>query len=651
MKKNIFNKLIILFVSIYILFGSNFVVADDPSPEVPPLEDPISSPNPDPTTDPAPAPNENITIRNGDTIIYSGSISLPNDGDVAISGHQINDRSVLALLYAVDQADNTFSISDLNYNDDYKSFLLNCITPTGSAPLCYNWQYTVNGSYPEIGMDKNIINGDKNIYLFFGQPNKVLLSSNSISSSDNLTITTQKYNFEDNTWIPRTGVTVGIVQTNPNDPYNPTEIQTHIVDDNGIVTFSSLLPGSYGAGVKEDYYWPQENFDVVKSESNVSNDSDHSVPGEIFSIDKALSFLLTQQKGDGSFGDSLYTDWVAIGISKAGSNDSLKNSITGYLRKNKLDSSVVTDYERRAMALMSLDVNPYSGTDTNYIKKITDSFDGTQIGDSSLFNDDIFGLIVLNKAGYSKQDKIVSNTVSFIISKQYSDGSWGSVDMTAAAIQALSNFKSISGVDNAISNGESYLKTQQKENGSFGNTSSTSWAIQALSLDNSNSFEINKGINYLTGGQDADGGLEKNLDKDSRVWITAYAIPAVLKLSWNDILNSYNKEEISVVDATPIKEITKVPVLTNNLPEPQLISEKSDETISVVKDTKIVPLKKIQKNHKIIPKFTLIEESSSNPLIARVAINQRHSNFSLVINRVFHKIVSPFVWLWVHLGF
>ena len=66
------------------------------------------------------------------------------------------------------------------------------------------------------------------------------------------------------------------------------------------------------------------------------------------------------------------------------------------------DSSVsVTDYERHAMALMTLGINPYNGTSVNYIQKIVDSFDGNQIGDPSLINDDVFAIFPLVKSGYS----------------------------------------------------------------------------------------------------------------------------------------------------------------------------------------------------------------------------------------------------------
>ena len=91
------------------------------------------------------------------------------------------------------------------------------------------------------------------------------------------------------------------------------------------------------------------------------------------------------------------------------------------------------------MALMALGLNPYNINGENYIKKITDSFDGTQYGNIEKDSDDIFALIVLQNAGYEKEEDIIKNTITYILSKQKENGSWNeSVDMTGASMQALS---------------------------------------------------------------------------------------------------------------------------------------------------------------------------------------------------------------------
>lgn len=316
-----------------------------------------------------------------------------------------------------------------------------------------------------------------------------------------------------------------------------------------------------------------------------------SVPVKSFSVPQALAFLSLQQKPDSSFGDSLYTDWVAVAV-KAGGDTSLESSIKDYLINSQISSSVVTDYERRAMALMALGVNPYTGTSVDYIKKITDVYDGTQIGDSSLFNDDIFGLIVLQNAGYSKSDEIIKNTIAYIISKQDAEGSWGSVDMTSAGIEALYKFKSVSGVDDSVSKAEDYLIQSQKSDGGFENSSSTSWAIQALSLNSSLSDNANKAIKYLTDKQQSDGGLDGS-DLNNRVWVTAYAIPAALNLPWSEILESFDKnEEIKDSQASSSSEVVITPqkiIKQVFCPKGDLFSTKTGERCTAVEEN-IIPV-------------------------------------------------------------
>jgi hypothetical protein len=371
-----------------------------------------------------------------------------------------------------------------------------------------------------------------------------------------------------------------------------------------------------------------------------------SIPSieKTFSISNALNFLIQNQNSDGSYGSTMYTDWVAI-AAKAGNNITLKSSILNYLKSNPISSSTITDYERRAMALMALGINPYNGTDVNYINKIIASYNGTQIGDSSLTNDDIFGLIVLSHAGYIKNDEIIKKVVPYVILKQSSDGSWGSIDMTAAAIQSLNNFKSLGGVKKSIENAELYLKNNQSNDGGFGNSFSTSWAAQALSQNNSFSFETSNAINYLKDKQLLDGGLY-NGDTKSRVWATSYAIPAVLKLSWNDVLESFDKPEENNISQD--EAIEELPIITETeIPSPVVEAKEIEAPLKPIYSVKIKK-ENIIKNEAILP----IEEKTNDNLLGANAIGivQKPNIFLPLISRILHIIITPFIWLWVHLN-
>lgn len=360
--------------------------------------------------------------------------------------------------------------------------------------------------------------------------------------------------------------------------------------------FSGVLTGDYVNitinSLIVDEIEEDEGGDENSGENSNGDSSGGSSSGgetsDIFSLEDAISFLLSNQSGDGSFGEDLYTDWVAIGLAKLDLNDDeILRGVKNYLENDEIDSSSVTENERRPMALMALGIDPKNGTDEDYIDNIASSFDGEQIGDEELFNDDIFALIVLSHAGFDRNDEIIKKIVSFIISNQSDDGSWGSVDMTSAAIQALRNFKKLDGASNSISLGEEYLLGEQEDDGGFGDVYSTSWAIQALSLNNSLNEEKDQAVEYLKDLQENDGSMVDG-DVNSKIWATVYALPAIYGLSWNDILESFDYETSDNSDGSSVPEVV----------EPEKIEEISVSSEEVVtKEIKV----EIKKDIKVIP--------------------------------------------------
>lgn len=270
-----------------------------------------------------------------------------------------------------------------------------------------------------------------------------------------------------------------------------------------------------------------------------------------FDTKKAFEFLISQQKEDGSFGEDLYTDWSALALASLQNEDHKINPIIKlikYLGENKIKGTLLTDYERHAMALMSFGLNPYNINGENYIKKITDSFDGKQFGDIEKNNDDIFALIVLQNAGFDKNEDMMKNTANFIISKQKEDGSWdGNVDMTSAAIEALSFYRDSSVVQNALNKAKEYLKQNQKDNGGFDNVSSTAWAIEGiLSLGEKIEdwkWDDKTPLDYLASMQDEDGGIKED-NIDNKIWQSAYVLKALSGKTWVEVMQKFEKPEI-----------------------------------------------------------------------------------------------------------
>ena len=291
------------------------------------------------------------------------------------------------------------------------------------------------------------------------------------------------------------------------------------------------------------------------------------IPNSQLNVTNALAYLASKQNEDGSFGSPFLSDWVAIAFAAADPGDA-KVKLFEHMRITAPTLSAVTDYERHAMALLALGIDPYSGTSVDYISPIVQAFDGKQIGDASLNNDDIFALFPLLHAGYRASDTIIQKTTEFILSRQGQNGSWdGSADMTAAAIQALAQVRMLPDVALSLIRAEGYLRGERPNDNSF----STSWvrqAISALSWTPSgwtpNSFTKDDPLAEL---QQSDGGVEpESSDTQTRVWATAYAIPAALGKSWPMLLQSFPKSVTtstsSVIQITPDTEIATTTATT-----------------------------------------------------------------------------------------
>lgn len=548
----------------------------------------------------ASAAEETVIIRDGSTVIFNGSVPLPSTGTVSISdkngtAHNVNAQSVLALLTTVDASSDAFAISDLEYYDSFGSFYLKCVTPNGGTEACDNWQYAVGATTPGTGIDTTILSGGETIGLYFGNPHQVSFDTTSIAAGGSFTATAQKYNYANDSWNPLSGVTIGATQPDPNDPWNPTVITTQAVDGNGMATITLSDNGLYDVGIAEDYYYPSYTVAVGVPNPNpnpisVGGGGPQLLPPP-FSVPEALTFLSSTENPDGSFGAGMYTDWAAIALASGGAPT---ESVLDYMASHNTVSSFLTDNERRAMALLALGQNPYDFNGIHYIDAINASFDGVQFGDASLINDDVFALIPLLASGYTQSDDIIAKDIQFIISKQRGNGSWeGSVDLTAATIQALSPFNSVTNVSDALSKAGVYLSNSQGLDGGWGNISSSSWAIQAMySLDTSWTKNDRTTDQYLSLEQAVDGAASPvNETQDNRIWATSYAIPAALGKPWNTILHTVAKpippvavdteEEIAtpVIDIPAIVQAPMPPKKVSILPAQNISGSAEQEAI------------------------------------------------------------------------
>ncbi len=544
----------------------------------------------------------NLTLRSGETVFFSADVPFPA-GTAELQGQAIDPASVLAILNDADLGDDSWEISDLQYFDSFGSFYLKCID-SSAGNNCDNWQYTVDNGYPGIGMDRTILSGGESVYVYFGPQNRVVLvSGQNITTADTLTVATEAYDYENNAWLVREGVTVGLTQPNPDDPFSPIEVLTQAVDANGEAAFSGIPAGSYDVGVKEDFYFPTEQLTVTApaapepssgGSSGGSGSRKRTTSGSVlgaatqaeFDLVKAFEFIISQQAEDGSFGEDLYTDWTALALA-SGNYQTPTIKLIKYLGTDQLQNPRLTDYERRAMALMALGLNPYNTNGVNYVEKIIAGFDGRQFGDANLDNDDIFALIVLFNAGYGPEEETIKKSFEFVLGRQKENGSWDeSIDMTGAALAVLAQAEENEAAQNAVTKAKTFLQeTQSKRNdGSWVNSvSSTAWALEGLMAlgekqedwersDPAKDGAGNTPVDYLATTQDADGGI-RGENINSRIWETAYAISAVSGKTWSETMQKFEKQEIK-----PAPKIKKLAPKSDIVQEiPPLATEKIAE--------------------------------------------------------------------------
>jgi len=208
-----------------------------------------------------------------------------------------------------------------------------------------------------------------------------------------------------------------------------------------------------------------------------------------------------------------------------------QNSGQTFLR-SPISNGSATDYEKRILAITALDENPRTFGSENFVEKLESFFDGNQIGDSSLLNDDIFGVLALTSAGIS--NNTVSKSRQFILSHQNSDGGWGFAtsvgsdsNTTAMAVAAL--FKTGGVPDSAFN----YISSAQDSSGGYAfipNTApdgaSTAWVIAGLNSAGRNAPA--NAIEFLNSLQLPNGSFKwKPADNTGSSLVTAYAVIAL----------------------------------------------------------------------------------------------------------------------------
>jgi len=258
-------------------------------------------------------------------------------------------------------------------------------------------------------------------------------------------------------------------------------------------------------------------------------------------ITKAVHYLRQQQTAEGSIGGVTVSAWAAMALTAAEQDPRECGNLVEYLQTSisTLNENTATDWERHALAIVACSENPRTFGGIDFVTTIESFYDGTQLGNPGIIYDDFFGVLALIACGVPQYSSIIQNERTYIHTQQQSNGGWGDVDATAAAVMALV----AAGEDrcsDSITKAVSFLKTAQAANGGFqswgtANAASTAWAacaIAAIGQDPTNTTWRKNGnspIDFLLSLQREDGGF--NWDTNHAMnseWMTSYAIPALL---------------------------------------------------------------------------------------------------------------------------
>ncbi len=277
----------------------------------------------------------------------------------------------------------------------------------------------------------------------------------------------------------------------------------------------------------------------------------------------AINYLSSQQGADGKIEGDLVTAWSAIAFAADGQRgDTVKGpggSLWAGLAAAELSSA--TDIERQIMAVAATGGNPRDWQGRNLVQELRGYFIGGQVGEVTIINDDIFGVLAWLAAGEPVDSSEVEQTIRTVIANRDDNGAWGSIDLTAAAVQGLREYAKRGGLINVnpvIEEARSYLRNHQDEYGGWGkNLASTAWGIQAVVSLGENPAEWpnpegKTGWQALARYQNDNGGFGWQANQDVSSFMTAYAVPALLGKSWPITPEQAIESETSLDETTEV---------------------------------------------------------------------------------------------------
>ncbi|MDO8512155.1 MAG: prenyltransferase/squalene oxidase repeat-containing protein [bacterium] len=492
-----------------------------------------------------------------------GSTQTYFDGPVSIDACVITDSAGKEHIYAKSAACGVLEAANKNHFDysfqDYGFGLFLTKIGTDDTPTDFSksWGFWLNDDSASMGLDSYAPNANDNILLAYssypGVPLRVTIPSDAKVGQpitikiEKRTGTTDANYVWHGTWEPAVGATLHINKLSLIIPESGTLTATLSdtsndmwADGEGFVRSTHTLIAEAGPQPT-----PTETPSPTPSPTSTPSPTPSPTPtpspetiDRIATAKKALTFLRDHQENDGSIEGITTSIWSAIAFgANEDRGETIKRdgaSLLSSLLKTKPESA--TDIERLILALRATGQNPRNYQGIDYVQLLKTKYHDNQFGETTLLNDDIFGILALLAADEPANSSYLNDSISTLLKKQNSNGGWENIDLTAATIQALRRYKQNDGdvnIDNNIDKAKKYLKDNQDSNGGFGeNSATTAWGIQAIIALNEDPTDWNKSnknpITALVSYQNSNGGFGWKTKDDVSAFMTAYAIPALL---------------------------------------------------------------------------------------------------------------------------
>ncbi len=173
--------------------------------------------------------------------------------------------------------------------------------------------------------------------------------------------------------------------------------------------------------------------------------------------DRGVNWFLSNQEESGSFGfggDWAMTALAAAGLNAADASTSLADPSAQDFYLGDWQASgpggAATDAERAILSGVAGGIQTSrlstsaDTTKSNMVARVAELFDGEQIGETGLLNDDIFGVLALHHAGAPPE--LLRSIVDYLRTKQLPNGGWSwnaspgapaDTDMTGSVVAAF----------------------------------------------------------------------------------------------------------------------------------------------------------------------------------------------------------------------